>query len=71
MGKSILSPMPGLVARVVVEEGIEVNRGDLVAVLNVMKTEVDVKSDQNGKVSEIHVQEWDEMETGTPMITLD
>lgn len=69
--KAVLSPMVGLVARVIVNEGDEVKEGDIVAVLNVMKTEINVTSHQNGRVKEILVQEWDEMESGTPMIILE
>ncbi|MFH0814386.1 MAG: acetyl-CoA carboxylase biotin carboxyl carrier protein subunit, partial [Pseudomonadota bacterium] len=68
--KRVLSPMPSLVARVVVKEGDEVRKGDIVAVLNVMKMEINVISHQDGKVKEILVKEWDEMDSGTPMITL-
>lgn len=70
MDKQIRSPMPGLVARVIVQVGDEVKKGDVVAVLNVMKTEIKVSSKEDGKVKEILVKEWDEMEVGTPMILL-
>jgi acetyl-CoA carboxylase biotin carboxyl carrier protein len=69
--KRVLSPMPGLVARVTVDEGDEVKKGDIVAVLNVMKMEINVATHENGKVREILVKEWDEMDSGTPMILLD
>jgi biotin carboxyl carrier protein len=69
--KAILSPMVGLVARVLVNEGDEVKEGDIVAVLNVMKTEINVTSHENGRVKEILVQEWDEMDAGTQMIILE
>lgn len=64
----VLSPMPGLVARVNVKEGDEVKVGDIVAVLNVMKTEVEVATSESGIVKEILVKEWDEMDTGSPII---
>jgi biotin carboxyl carrier protein len=63
--------MPGLVARVIVDVGQEVKSGEVVAVLNVMKTEVDVYAPADGKIKEILVAEWDEMDTGTLMIKLD
>ena len=69
--KKVLSPMPGLVARVTVEEGDEVKTGDIVAVLNVMKMEINVAAHEDGKVKEILVEEWDEMDAGTPMIILE
>lgn len=71
MEKRVSAPMPGLVARVIVEIGQEVRAGDVVAVLNVMKTEVDVCTELDGKVKEILVEEWDEMDDETPMIILE
>lgn len=68
---AVLSPMVGLVARVVVNEGDDVAKGQEVAVLNVMKTEISVTSHRNGRVKEILVAEWDEMATGTRMMILD
>ncbi len=54
-----------------VKKGDKVKEGDIVAVLNVMKTEINVASHENGKVKEILVKEWDEMDAGTPMIALE
>ena len=62
--------MPGLVARVMVQEGEAVKTGDIVAVLNVMKMEINVAAHEEGRVKAILVKEWDEMDSGTPMITL-
>ncbi len=63
--------MPGLVARVVVKEGDKIARGQEVAVINCMKTELSVKSADDGTVKSILVQEWDEMEINSPMIVLE
>ncbi len=71
MDKKVVSPMPGLVARVVVTEGAQVREGDVVAVLNVMKSEIDVTAQEPGKVKEILVKEWDEMDVGTPMVIME
>lgn len=70
MEDEILAPIPGLVARVIVNEGDEVTENQVVAVLNVMKTEVTVKSTKNGKIIKILVQEWDELDVGSPMIRM-
>jgi biotin carboxyl carrier protein len=63
--------MPGLVARVVVDEGDQVVRGQEVAVINCMKAELSVESNVDGKVKEILVKEWDEMEVGSPMLVVE
>jgi biotin carboxyl carrier protein len=63
--------MPGLVARVVVNEGDKVAKGQEVAVINCMKTELSVRAENDGIVKSILVKEWDEMEIGNPMVILD
>ncbi|MGA2400737.1 MAG: acetyl-CoA carboxylase biotin carboxyl carrier protein subunit [Syntrophobacteraceae bacterium] len=63
--------MPGLVARVVVSEGDKIAKGQEVAVINCMKTELSVISSTNGTVKNILVKEWDEMEIDSPMIVLE
>lgn len=70
MEAMINAHMPGLVARVVVGEGEHISKGQTVAVINCMKTELAVVSDYEGEVSKILVKEWDEMEVGSPMIIL-
>lgn len=63
--------MPGLVARVVVEEGQAVEAGQELAVINCMKTEMSCCTEKAGTVKEILVKEWDEMDIGSPMIVLE
>ena len=71
MDVNINACMPGLVARVVVEEGESVKKGQEVAVINCMKNEISVNAHQDGVVKEILVKEWDEMEVDAPMIVLE
>jgi len=71
MDYSVNAHMPGLVARVVVNEGDKVVKGQEVAVINCMKNELSVISENDGVVKEILVKEWDEMQVGNPMIILD
>lgn len=71
MEVTVKAHMPGLVARVVVNEGDRVQQGQEVAVINCMKTELSVLADCDGVVKSILVKEWDEMEVGTPMIILE
>lgn len=68
---TVKAHMPGLVARVVVNEGDKVTAGQEVAVINCMKTEIQVFSENDGIVKSILVKEWDEMEIGSPMIILE
>jgi acetyl-CoA carboxylase biotin carboxyl carrier protein len=71
MEVTVKAHMPGLVARVVVNEGEKVAKGQEVAVINCMKTELSVLADADGVVKGILVKEWDEMEIGSPMIVMD
>lgn len=71
MEATINAHMPGLVARVVVNEGARVSKGQTVAVINCMKTELAVISEYDGTVKKIIAKEWDEMEVGSPMIILE
>ena len=68
---TVKAHMPGLVARVVVNEGDKVAKGQEVAVINCMKTELSVTSANDGIVKNILVKEWDEMELDSPMIVLE
>ncbi|MDO5154457.1 MAG: acetyl-CoA carboxylase biotin carboxyl carrier protein subunit [Eubacteriales bacterium] len=63
--------MPGLVARVTCEVGQEVEENQELVVLNCMKTEISCLSPKAGKVKEILVAEWDEMDVDVPMIVLE
>jgi acetyl-CoA carboxylase biotin carboxyl carrier protein len=70
MEVTVKAHMPGLVARVVVNEGDKVAKGQEVAVINCMKTELSVRAEEDGVVRSILVKEWDEMEIGSPMILM-
>jgi methylmalonyl-CoA carboxyltransferase small subunit len=63
--------MPGLVARVEVNLGDKILKGQGVVVLNVMKTEIVVESLFNGIVKKILVKEWDEVKIDDPLIILE
>ncbi|MFX4263217.1 biotin/lipoyl-containing protein [Pelotomaculum propionicicum] len=71
MEVTVKAHMPGLVARVVVNEGDKVTAGQEVAVINCMKTEIQVFAQNDGVVKSILVKEWDEMEIDSPMIVLE
>jgi biotin carboxyl carrier protein len=71
METNVTAIMPGLTARVVVTEGDKVSKGQEVAVINCMKTEIKVLSEHEGVVKKILVKEWDELQVGDPMVVLD
>ena len=71
MEKNVNAIMPGLCARVVVEVGDTVAKGQEVAVINCMKTEFSVASEYDGVVKEVLSKEWDELQVGGPMVVLE
>ena len=58
-GKSVRSPMPGLVASIAVVEGQEVKAGEAVAVVEAMKMENVLRAERDGRVKRIHVRKGD------------
>ena len=71
MEKNVTAIMPGLCARIVVEVGDKVAKGQEVAVINCMKTEFSVASEYDGIVKEVLSKEWDELQVGDPMVVLE
>ncbi len=70
MKYTLKAPMPGLVARVVVNEGDKVTAGQELAVINCMKIEISCSTEKAGTVEKILVGEWDEMDVDSPMVIL-
>lgn len=56
-GGKIESPMPGLVLKIAVQEGDEVEEGDVLLILEAMKMENIIKSPIKGQVKKILVKE--------------
>ena len=54
-GKLVRSPVAGLVVRVHVQPGQEVQRGDLLMVLEAMKMETNVNAQAAGKIQSVDV----------------
>ena len=56
------SSMQGMIVKLKVKVGDNINEGDIVAVLEAMKMENDVKADKSGKITEIFIAEGDTVE---------
>ncbi|WP_142849725.1 acetyl-CoA carboxylase biotin carboxylase subunit [Telmatospirillum sp. J64-1] len=56
MSKFLLSPMPGLLVSVAVEEGQEIKAGEVLAVVEAMKMENVLRAERDGTVGKIHAQ---------------
>lgn len=63
--------MQGMIVKLKVKVGDNVNEGDTVAVLEAMKMENDVKSDKSGKVTDILVGEGDTVEKDDVLMVIE
>lgn len=77
MAKNILMPKWGLtmeegtVVEWEIEVGDEVEEGDVIAVVETEKVEVDLESPEAGTVVRILVEEGETVEVGTVLVTLE
>ena len=59
--KSLLCPMPGLIVSIHVEDGAEVQAGDVLAIVEAMKMENVLRAERDGKVKKIHAKKGDSL----------
>ncbi len=69
--ENIQAMMPGLVAKIMVEVGHVLEPGSPVLVLEAMKMQNEVVTEQGGRIAEIFVQEGKAVETGSNMVRLE
>ena len=67
---AVLAPMQGLIVKIPVEVGTEVQLGDVVAVLEAMKMQNDIVANRAGKVTHILVKEQDVVTPDQPLIAI-
>lgn len=67
---SIKSPMPGTVLSFKVQAGQQVNRGDVLLILEAMKMENEIVATQAGKVVNLCVSAGASVNTGDPLVEL-
>ncbi len=65
---SVLAPIPGLVLRILVNEGDSVNAGDTVLILEAMKMESEIASTSTGIISKINVKEGTSVQEGEVLL---
>ncbi|MBT3669075.1 MAG: biotin attachment protein [Chloroflexi bacterium] len=64
------SPMPGMVVKIPVTIGQEVETGDVLVILESMKMQNELKSPQDGIISEIRINEGENVEQKESMIVV-
>ena len=69
-GGTVLSVMPGVVVRVLVCEGQEVQEGDALLILEAMKMQNEIPAPGPGVVSALHVREGLAVRAGEKLVTL-
>ena len=67
-GRFLLSPMPGLLIRLNVAEGDEVQAGDELGVIEAMKMENSLRSLEDAKIAKVLVVEGDSLNVDQPII---
>jgi biotin carboxyl carrier protein len=68
--KKIKAPMPGLIVRVLVEIGEEVEKGQVLLNFEAMKMENQLKSPGSGKIKSISVGKGDKVEKGQVLVEM-
>lgn len=68
---SVTAPIPGLVVKVLVEEGAEVEEGQSLVILEAMKMENEIRSKRNGTVAKVNVAAGERVEQNAPLIVLE
>jgi propionyl-CoA carboxylase alpha chain len=68
LSKFLLSPMPGLLVRLAVEEGDEVKAGEELAVVEAMKMENSLRAANDGVVARLLASEGDSLTVDQPII---
>ncbi|WP_448376156.1 biotin/lipoyl-containing protein [Fervidobacterium sp.] len=70
-GAKIVSPMSGVILKVLVSEGQKVEYGQKVVILEAMKMENDIVADKPGVVKKIYVKEGENVDTGQLLVELE
>jgi propionyl-CoA carboxylase alpha chain len=68
LSKFLLSPMPGLLVRLLVEEGDEVKAGEEIAVVEAMKMENSLRAADDGVVAKVLAQQGDSLAVDQPIV---
>ena len=69
--KQVLSPMPGKVTKMLVKAKDKILEGDTLLVLDAMKMENIIKSDFNGLIKDVFVEEGQSVSADQLLITFD
>ena len=68
---AVTAIMPGKIIRVLVQEGDEVQEGDVLCVLEAMKMENELRAGKSGVVKEVTVEPGSDVEMGEVLVVVD
>lgn len=66
----IKSPMPGIILKVLVEEGQHVSKGEKAIILESMKMENELRSPRDGVIHHISIHQGSSVEKGQVLVTI-
>ena len=69
-GETVVSPMPGNILSVNVQNGSAVKKGDVLMILEAMKMENEIMSPCDGTVTSVSVQKGAAVESGAVLCTI-
>jgi biotin carboxyl carrier protein len=69
-GESITAPMPGTIINILVKQGQDVKKGQVVAILEAMKMENEIVAPIDGKVESISVDKGQNVNLGDNLVEI-
>ena len=69
-GEDIPAPLAGNIFKVLVDEGEQVNEGDVLLVMEAMKMETEIRAPKSGVVQAVLVREGDAVAVGETLFTI-
>ena len=69
-GTPIKAALPGNVLKVLVSEGDSISEGDVIAVVEAMKMETEIKSPVSGTVKSVEIEVGNKVQTGQVLVTV-